>query len=228
MRVVFLVNIINHTLSPLEVLVEELHGIPVVVASPVLPVLDDAVERHSEFTVLSADLQQFLLRLIAFTTLVEAVGPEREHRCLAREVTQFADDSVCRSSEEEIIIYGITHLRLQSEAFGSIKFSGRVVIPVDSIAALALEDIGIVIQVRLHHQSFFPTLIHAPVLQEADAIEGFVGGQGPALAHPETALVWSLGNGGEGGRALADEHGAVRPGKRNLMRSGVNADGESR
>ena len=48
----FLMNIINHLLTIGEVFSKEIHCIPQVVASPVLPVLDDTIKRHVERTIL--------------------------------------------------------------------------------------------------------------------------------------------------------------------------------
>ena len=76
---ILLVNLVNHLLGAVEVGVEELHGVPVVVAAPVLPVLNDAIERNLQVTILVHHLEQFLLRLVAFAALMETVCPQGHH-----------------------------------------------------------------------------------------------------------------------------------------------------
>ena len=57
---VLLVHPVNHLLAVGKLLGEEVHGIPQIVAAPVLPVLDDSVERHLKATMHVHHLQEFL------------------------------------------------------------------------------------------------------------------------------------------------------------------------
>ena len=72
---VLLVYIINHLLAVREILGQEVHRVPQIVRTPVLPVLDDAVERHLQLTILIDDALRLAGGLIAFLRLPIAVGP---------------------------------------------------------------------------------------------------------------------------------------------------------
>ena len=85
---VHLVYLVNHFLRARELVADKLHGVPCIVGSPVLPVLDNAVQRHSHGPVSLYHIKQFLLAPVTLAALMVAVGPERHHGNLSRE---FAD-----------------------------------------------------------------------------------------------------------------------------------------
>ena len=58
---ILLVYFINHILCTVELRIQELHSVPVVVAAPVLPVLNDTIERHLQVTILVHHLQELSL-----------------------------------------------------------------------------------------------------------------------------------------------------------------------
>ena len=58
-----------------ESLTNEIHGIPGIVAAPILPVLYDTVERNIILTMPVNNLQQFVLSFIAFPALPVAERP---------------------------------------------------------------------------------------------------------------------------------------------------------
>ena len=85
--------------------IHKLHGIPVGVASPILPVLHNAIERHAQFAILVEHVAQFVRTLVAFATLPIAHSPEREHGSLAGQVTKRGNDPVHAAvAVEEIVI----------------------------------------------------------------------------------------------------------------------------
>ena len=57
---ILLVYAVNHLFAIAECLAGKVHGIPQIVAAPVLPVLDDTVKWYLEFTVVVYNLKQFL------------------------------------------------------------------------------------------------------------------------------------------------------------------------
>ena len=221
------VHLVDHALRLLEVLVEELHGIPVVVGAPVLPVLYDAVEGYAEPTVLPYDLQQLLLALVAFAALVEAVGPQREHGRLPCEVPQLAYHAVGVAAEHEIVAQVIADLRLESQRIARVELCGRVVVPVYAVALDALEDVGIVLEVRLHHEAVLAALAHLAVLQQADAIDGFVLVEEPRLAHAVAPPVGTFGYRCEGMRTLCCQGVALGIGEGDSARGLVDGDAQS-
>ena len=73
------VHRVNHHLPMPEPLTYEVHGIPGIVASPVLPVLYDTVKRNIILTMPVNNLQQFVLSLVSLTALPVAECPQWEH-----------------------------------------------------------------------------------------------------------------------------------------------------
>ncbi len=104
------VYLVNHLLSVKEVLVDELHGIPRVVGTPVLPVLNDAVERYLALAVAVYNVEQLLGRLVAFLRLPVAVGPQREHRYLSRQRAHLGDVAIDGAAQHEVIVNTIANL----------------------------------------------------------------------------------------------------------------------
>ena len=74
--------------------IHELHGIPVGITSPVLPVLHDAVQGYTQLAVLVEHVAQLVRTLVALAALPVAHGPEGKHGSLAGQVAQGGNHTV--------------------------------------------------------------------------------------------------------------------------------------
>ena len=186
------VYVVYHGLRIRELGVEELHGIPQVVGVPVLPVEDDAVERHTELTVFIDHLGQFATALVAFAALPVAIGIERNHRHVACEFTYECHDSIGCLAIDEVVVEQFAHLagKRHSAIVRTIcKLSWRVVVPEHRIAFLAVEYVLEIFEVALHHTAVLATLVHLAILDKAHTIDVFVGIEGKCLSHLEASTV---------------------------------------
>src|SRR5574344_2965831 len=92
------------TLRIAEFVSIEFHCVPQVVVAPVLPVLDPAVNGHSQLTVFCQNLKQFGTWLVALTALHETVTPERKHGNGAGKLAYASYHTVCVSAVNEIVV----------------------------------------------------------------------------------------------------------------------------
>ena len=81
---VLLVYVTNHLFTVGILLREEVHGVPQIVRTPILPVLDDAVEGHLQFTIPVNHAEHLGCTLVTLLALPEAKRPKREHGHLSR------------------------------------------------------------------------------------------------------------------------------------------------
>ena len=145
---VLLMNIVDELLAAGEVLAREVHRVPHIVASPVLPVLDDAVERHFESAILVNDALRLGCSLVAFFRLPEAEGPHWEHRHIACQVANLRDNSVGTPAIHEVVVDAFACFRVEGHAVEVVlEEGGSVVVPIDAPAFDALQDILEVLQV---------------------------------------------------------------------------------
>ena len=178
-----LVYVLNHLLTVGKILRQEVHRVPQVVRAPVLPVLDDTVERHLQRTILIDDGLRFLSRLIALLRLPEAVRPQREHRHVARQLAHQGNDTVGRATIHKVVVDALPCLRGKRHALGIVlKHRGRVVLPVDTIALDRLQHILEVLQVRLFHAFLQSATVQLAVLHGTQAVDGLVLVEGKGLA----------------------------------------------
>ena len=218
---ILLVHLVDHALGIAKLIVEELHSVPCVVGAPVLPVLDDAVERYAQFAVAAHHLEQFALTLVALAALVETIGPQGKHGHLTCEVTHLGNHAIGIAAIYEIVVNGRAHLALEHHLsthalVGGDESGGRVVVPIDAVSLDALEHVGIVLEVALLHAAVFATLRHLAILQEAYAIDTLIGIDHEGLLHLELALVGTLLDGCEGPCALRGDDGTLVVGKGHL------------
>ena len=191
---ILLMHSIDHLLSIREGLADEVHGVPSVVAAPILPVLDDTIERNLKATVLVNHLEQLLLRLVAFAALPEAEGPEREHWHIARQLAHTSVHAIGILAVHEIIVGAIAHLGTECHALGIVlKIGTAVVVPVDAPAFHRLYDVLEVLQIGLLHMLGEPTAVETSVLHRAKSIDGLVPVERICLAYHEPPLVSALG-----------------------------------
>ena len=173
------VHLVYHLLRTRELRVEKLHRVPVVVAAPVLPVLDYAVERNTQFPVLVHYLKQFILGLVAFPALMEAVGPEREHRNLSGQFPHPGYHPVGIPAVDEIIVYAVADLRFKGEiafrtCLGSHQTGRRIIVPEYAVALDGLVEMGEVLEIALLHAPVFAAETHLAVLEHSDSVYAFV------------------------------------------------------
>ena len=125
-----------------EVLREEVHGVPQVVGAPILPVLNDTVQGHLQFTILIDNAFCLGSGLIALLRLPEAVCPQREHRYIACQLTHQGNVAIGRAAIHKVIVYAFAGLRRERHAvLVVIELRGRVVLPIDAPALDALQHI---------------------------------------------------------------------------------------
>ena len=80
---VFCMDVLDHLLSIGKILGKEIHRIPQIVGTPVLPVLDDTIKWNLQCPILIDNTLRFLSTLIALLRLPETIGPQREHGHIA-------------------------------------------------------------------------------------------------------------------------------------------------
>ena len=119
----FLMDVADHLLTVGILLCQEVHSIPEVVGAPVLPVLDDTVEGHLQRTVLIDDTEELGGTLVTLLALPEAVGPQREHRYITREMAHLGNHAVGRATVHEIVIDTVADLGGERHAFPFWKSS---------------------------------------------------------------------------------------------------------
>ena len=136
-----------------ESLTNEIHGIPGIVAAPILPVLYDTVERHIILTMPVDNLQQLVLRLVSLPALPETVCPQREHVNLSRELAHKRVYTVGRPSIHEIIVGRITNLGRERHSAGIVlEVSPGIIVPIDAPPLQRLNNILEVLKIRLFHK----------------------------------------------------------------------------
>src|ERR1700691_355907 len=91
----------------------ELHGVPAVFP-PVLPVLNQRVYRNLPRTKIGRCVENLLLARVSFATLPKAVGPAGQHRSRSRKLAVLSNNLVQLRTENEVIIYSASNLRLES------------------------------------------------------------------------------------------------------------------
>ncbi len=169
------VHILNELRPCSKVLRQEVHRVPQIVRAPILPVLNDTVQRHLQGTVLVDDALRLSGSLITLLRLPVAVGPQREHRHVACEVTHLGYHTVGTSTVHEVVVNALTGLRGKRHPLGIIlKQRRRIVLPIESPALDALQHVLEVLQVRLLHAFFLATTVHLAVLDSSQTVDGLV------------------------------------------------------
>ena len=168
----------------------ELHGIPCVVAAPVLPVLNHHIDRNLERTILAEHFKQFVGTLVAFAALHEAVCPEWSHWHLASELAYLSDSAVRITAIDHIVVGEVAHFRLELHAVGIVsKVGRRVVVPEEGITLGRMYDVDIVVTIALHHVVVRVASAHLAVLIDAYAIDWFFFVEREGLTNDVSTLV---------------------------------------
>ena len=218
------VHLVEHPLRVGELRVGEVHGIPQIVVSPVLPVLDDAVQGYTQFAVFADDADRLVLTLVAFLALPVTVGPQREHRRLTRQRAHPCHHAVGIAAVEEIVVGAESHLRVEGGRLAVVGEGRRgVVVPVEPVALDGLEEGAEVLHIALDEVFLLVALAHLAVLQLSQSVDGLVGVQAEGLTDAEVAFVHAFLDGTEGdGSVFSQEHPSVGVGKLQRCRPLVN------
>ena len=185
-RISHLINIVR---------VHEAHGIPVGVASPVLPVLYHCVDRNLQFTVFVEHADEFIAGLIAFATLPEAHGPQGRQCSLSREFTYGGDDAVGRAvAIEKVVVDKRSHLTAHRRLRSSVveqRASG--IVPIEPVAFAAEEERNRYICVVVPHLHLLSAVAHERVTKLSESIYGLVAGQSETLSDLVLSVVHLVG-----------------------------------
>ena len=223
---VFLPGGVAHFINVIGIL--EAHGIPVGVATPVLPVLHDAVEGNLQLAVLVEHGGQLVAGLVALSALPMAHGPEGEHRGLSRQLAYAGDDGVLRAvAVDEVVVDARSHLAGEGRGVGvrlALEATLAGIVPVEAIAARRgeIRDGDVAVVVPQLHVASAPR--HGLVAQLAEAVDVLVVLQRPLLADAVAACIRSAGQKFEAGcRCLAEQHLALPVRERHEPRGVIDA-----
>ena len=106
-------DFIHHLLGIWKIRVQKLHGVPMEVVAPILPVLNNAVQRNFQLAVLFDNTNYFVLAFIAFSALPVTVSPQRQHRHLPRQVPHLSNHPISITAVHKIIIDAIADIRFE-------------------------------------------------------------------------------------------------------------------
>ena len=170
-----LVNFIYHLTSICELLGQKVHRIPEIVGTPILPILNDAVEGNTQLAVLLHNAQRLVRRLITFLRLPISVSPKREHGDITSQMTYLGNHAIGRAAIHKVVVDGFAHFRRQRHAVLIIvELCWRIVFPIDTPPFYALDDALEVFGVGLFHTLVLSTTVHLAVLNGAQSIDGFI------------------------------------------------------
>ena len=166
-------DIINHLLRIIECRILEIHCIPQIIMSPILPVLNDTIQRNPQFTILANDIYHFLLALISLLTLPIAISPQWKHRCLPGQAAYLRNYPIGILPVHEVIIHTVTYFRAE-RCFSLVirKKSRWIIIPKHAISFGGLEEWRHIFHVTLHQIFSHVPLNHLPILQLPQTING--------------------------------------------------------
>ena len=125
----------------------KLHGIPVRIATPVLPVLYDGIDGDVALAIFVEHTRQLVRSLVALAALPVTIRPKREHRSLAAQQAHLLHHAVLRTVLiHEVIVDALGHSAAQSCAVGAVAPERLAsIVPIDAVAFLAgeIRDIGV-------------------------------------------------------------------------------------
>ena len=178
------VDVVNHPPAVAEVLCKEVHRVPKIVGTPILPILDDAVERHLQFAVLVHHALRLSSTFVSLLRLPEAVCPQREHGYVAGEVPHLRHHAIHRTTIHEIVVDALSCLGGECHAsLVVIKLCGRVVLPIQPPPFYALQHVLEILQIALLHPLVLATAVEEPVLYCPEAIDSLTLVEGESLPH---------------------------------------------
>ena len=164
----------------------EFHRVPVFVASPILPVLDDTVQWYFQFTVLIYYFAEFVRTFIAFAALPESQCPERIERGLTGQLAHSGYYTVRIAAVNEIIISAIAYFRVERHLLRIVEESSRrVIIPIKGISLDGMNEWNADTHILIAEKQFLIALVHFTRLLLSQTVDYFVFIQQKGLADIE-------------------------------------------
>ena len=158
-------NMFYPTLGIAEIGAVELHGVPQVVVTPVLPILYHAVNGNVQFTVAVKHSGKFGRRLVALATLHKSKAPERQHRHGACKLTYACYNTIGIASIDEIVVYASAVVGDERKTLLICPESGgRIIVPEQSVTLYGLYYVAVVVGVTLYHTAVGTAHIHTSLL----------------------------------------------------------------
>ena len=159
-------HIVQHLLGIRIIWIQKSHGVPQIVVPPILPILNNAVERYTQITIFTHYVHHLFLAFVTFLALPITISPKRKHRYLSRKITHLRYNAIGITAIHEIIIHAIAHLRTERSLFLIVgKDCGGIIVPEEAIPLGRLDEWTYVFHVTLYKILHLPTLGHLPVLQ---------------------------------------------------------------
>ena len=140
-----LVNIVQHLLGIRIARSLKLMASPLVLG-PVVPVLHDIIDRNMALAELSEGALDFILSLIALTTLPEAQHPLGIKRRLTRECTIARDNLIEILTSDEVVVHILSHLAPHAQLLALSLVAWLR----NSQSAISLTTIGAPLYAQLH------------------------------------------------------------------------------
>ena len=215
-------HVVEHLLWIRELRIGEVHRVPQVIVPPILPILDDAVEGHTQLTVLAHHADHFGLALVAFLALPITIRPQGEHGHLARQVAHLRHHAVGIPAVHHVIVHAVAHVRTEGSTVRVIHEKRRgIVVPIQAVAFRGLEERTHVFRVALNHVLPHAALRHLPVLQLAETVNGFVLLQLERLVNRERRCAGIVERGEHLLRLLLAQQLVAAHSERNHARRGI-------
>ena len=162
------------------------HRVPVLVAAPVLPVLDDAVQRHTQGAVFVHHFTELVGALVAFAALPEAQCPERIERGLPRQLSDSGNHAVGMAAIDEVIVGTVTHFRVERCLLRIVGKGGRrVVVPIQSVPLDGVDEGDADVHVLVAEEQLLAALVHLACLLLPQAVDDLILIQQEGLPHVE-------------------------------------------
>ena len=185
---VVVMDIGDHRIAPFVQRVVEAHRVPVLVLAPVLPVLDDAVQRNAHLPMRPERLAQFLGAVVPLPALPVAMDPEREHRRLAAELVLGCQQRVHVTAViQEIQVRTVPHLAghrgLSTDDVLEVAHAG--IVPIHAVTLFRAEEGNVDMHVLVPEMDLLAPQAQVRILPLAQAVQELVGLRLPALAHLE-------------------------------------------
>src|SRR5690554_6284083 len=168
-------NLVYHCLRIGKLIIKKFHSIPQIVTSPILPVLNNTINRYSKFAIFLYNTNGFILTFITLLTLPVSISPQRKHGNLPCKITHLSNNTISIASIHEIVVYTFSHFRTK-RCFARFVFKvgWRIVIPEKTITFHRLKKCNKIPCIILNHVYFLVSLRHFTILKNAKTIDGFV------------------------------------------------------
>ena len=157
-----------------------------VVATPVIPILDEAINGNLALAVFLRDGQKFGATGVMFLALPVTIGPFAIHRGRPGQVSVSGDDRIHVGAGDEIIIHVVGHFRPQRHFLRIIGKDGfGIIVPQNAIAHRGNQERRDRVGVGLDQFDSASAIIHVTVLMLAQAVKAFLRRQDEILLHTE-------------------------------------------